>query len=112
MQDWQTELWAHIAGNNPKDITIISTPRHHGKSNLNKFLNSWQAIFGEDMPVHTLTSSTVDGVQWYSIICSYSAAQWIRNEWAEHKDKFWVETENRVFDIHEKYYVLLGMKYA
>lgn len=112
MHNYQKELWSTLSGMNPKEITIITSGRQTGKSHMNKFLSSWQSIFGENLPIHTVTSSTVDGVEWYSIICSYTAAQWIRTEWVEHKDKYWVETDNRVFDIHEKYYILLGLKYA
>ena len=56
----------------------------------------------------------VDGLTWYTVSCTREVAKWIRSQdreiWHEHIDGKWNVIHN-TFDIHEKLYTLLALKW-
>lgn len=57
----------------------------------------------------------VDGDTWYTVSCRLAAAKWIRSQdrelWHEHINGQW-EVIHNTFDIHEKLYTMLALKWA
>ena len=57
----------------------------------------------------------VDGATWYTVSCASAAAKWIRSQnqefWHEHIIGKW-DLINDTFDIHEKLYTLLALKWS
>lgn len=57
----------------------------------------------------------VDGLTWYTVSCTREVAKWIRSQdreiWYEHINGKWDVIHN-TFDIHEKLYTLLALKWA
>ena len=57
----------------------------------------------------------VDGETWYTVTCIKEVSAWIRNQPKElqysHIDKAWTEYANK-FDIHEKLYTILALKWS
>ena len=70
--------------------------------------------------IKILTESIVDGEQWYTVQCQYEPACWIRDEHNEQKYKLWFEDIDihqrvnyvQVFDVHEKFYTMLSLRWA
>lgn len=66
-----------------------------------------------------LDSTTVDTSTWYTVKCTKQASMWIRETykdreddlWYEHVDSRWVMHKN-VFDIHEKVYTMLSLRWS
>jgi hypothetical protein len=63
------------------------------------------------------TTAIVDGDQWYTVSCSKDVLLWIKNSWPE--SKLWHEHINQnwtiylnQFDIHEKLYTMLAIRWA
>ena len=56
----------------------------------------------------------VDGDTWYTVSCTGEVAKWIRSQdreiWHEHINGKWNLIHN-TFDIHEKLYTLLALKW-
>lgn len=56
----------------------------------------------------------VDGETWYTVSCTGAVAKWIRSQdreiWHEHIIGKWDVIHN-TFDIHEKLYTLLALKW-
>jgi hypothetical protein len=59
--------------------------------------------------------SIVDGETWYTVSCSHAASRWMRSQdrefWHEHIQNKWDVIHN-TFDIHEKLYTMLALKWS
>jgi hypothetical protein len=59
--------------------------------------------------------STVDGATWYTVGCCNDISQWLRSQdqelWHEHIEKMWAGYHN-IFDIHEKLYTIIALKFS
>lgn len=64
-------------------------------------------------------TTTVDNSTWYTITCTLEVAKWIRETYSDSNDDKWYEHKNintwgyrqSVFDIHEKIYTMLSLKW-
>ena len=58
--------------------------------------------------------SQVDGITWYTVSCTAAVAKWIRSQdreiWHEHINGKWDVIHN-TFDIHEKLYTFLALRW-
>lgn len=72
------------------------------------------------MTFKVLDSAIVDDATWYTVSCDKHTSMWIRETWSKLEDDMWYEHiqvktwhlyKNR-FDIHEKLYTMLALKYA
>ena len=112
MQNWQKDLWATLAGVDPKKIKIYMGGRQIGKSALAQI---WNQTFEFGEFYSKIDQATVDRAQWYTIKCSVEISSWIKNQpsvlWHEHIDKDWKVYKN-TFDIHEKIYTMIQLKYG
>jgi len=59
--------------------------------------------------------STVDGETWYTIGCYDDTSRWLRSQnrelWHEHGEHMWAGYHN-IFDIHEKLYTMIALKWS
>ena len=66
-----------------------------------------------------LDSTNVDASTWYTVKCSKRASMWIRETyqdrendlWYEHINSRWIVDTNH-FDIHEKLYTMLSLRWS
>lgn len=110
LTDWQKNLFD---GFKPGEMMIISAGRNTGKSQMSQYLNQWESIFMP--PFRKTTSAVVDGETWHTVRCDTQVGKWIRTQdpkfWHEHIDQNWMVYKN-TFDIHEKIYTMLGVKFT
>ena len=70
---------------------------------------------GYNLPIKIHNQSTVDGAIWYSVTCYDEASQWLRSQdpelWHEHINNKW-GVINHLFDIHEKLYTMLALRWS
>ena len=76
-----------------------------------QFMSQW--IYKPNFKIHD--ESVVDGEIWYTVGCFNDTSQWLRTQdqklWHEHiNNKFLVI--NHLFDIHEKLYTMLALKFS
>jgi len=116
LHPWQKDLVSKLeAGRKPGEMFVISAGRQTGKS---RFADSWNAIFNQhmsDTKFKIYDKALVDGDQWYTVGCTPDVSEWMRTQpeslWHEHIDEKWTIHLNR-FDIHEKIYTQMGLKWS
>lgn len=116
LHDYQLKM---LEGFKKGEMSIISTGRQIGKSTFNQYAQQWNDIMSNKPDVEILDRAKVDGDQWYTVSCSKEASMWFREThqdvedklWHCHIDDKWTSFHNR-FDMHEKLYTLLAMKFA
>lgn len=93
---------------------MIMMSRQTGKSTLNQM---FKVI--SDPPIKVLNKAIVDGEQWYTISCLRDTSIWIRENYADQEDKTWFQNIDdkwqinfNVFDVHEKLYTLLVLRWS
>lgn len=110
MQDRQKDIWAALSGSDPKEMKIYMGGRQVGKS----YLAQMWGINDEDQ-YSVIDQSSVDGSDWFTVKCSKNISLWIKQQpkemWHEHIDKNWMVYKN-MFDVHEKIYTLINLKYG
>lgn len=81
---------------------IAFTGRGAGKS-------TWEQMVQSMIPpdVKLITSAVVDGEIWHTVKLTIPAAEWLRQQ---HKAD-WVELEPTYFDISDRLYTLLALKW-
>ena len=75
-----------------------------------------QFMYGGTSPnFKTHDESVVDGATWYTVGCYDDTSQWLRSQdrelWHEHVEQLWAGYNN-IFDIHEKLYTMLALKFS
>lgn len=112
MHQWQKDLWAALAGSDPREMKIIMGGRQIGKSVMAQM---WNQTFEIGEYYQKIDQAKVDDDRWFTVKCSGKISQWIKTQpngmWHEHIDKNWTVYEN-IFDIHEKIYTMLHLKYG
>ena len=118
LSQWQKNLCNEIAlgGIAKGEMLVYTAGRGVGKSQLHMFLNNWLSIFGEQMPAFSkITGALVDGEQWYTVQCNKEVSNWVRTldetHWYEHIDQRGYINRN-IFDMHEKLYTMLAVKWS
>ena len=75
-----------------------------------QFMSQW---IKPDFKIHD--ESVVDGATWYTVGCYDDTSQWLRSQdrelWHEHVEQLWAGYHN-IFDIHEKLYTMLALKWS
>lgn len=66
-----------------------------------------------------LHKCTVDGEQWYTVSCLRGTSKWLRETYREQEDRLWFQNIDsqwhinfNVFDVHEKIYTMLALRWA
>jgi len=65
------------------------------------------------------TKAIVNNESWYTISCKKEVSIWLRTSFCEQEDKQWFQNIDEkwhinynVFDVHEKIYILLALRWA
>lgn len=94
------------------ELMLFTAGRQTGKSMLNQMYGSMTT---PNPKFKILEQAMVDGDQWYTVGCTKEVSEWINTqpkEWRqEHIDDNWHFSLNR-FDIHEKLYTLLALRWT
>ena len=111
LKSWQLTLLDNMTKYQGRG-TLQVTGRGTGKSYMNQIIREWQEYMA--VPYRCIAEAQVDGEQWYTVTAQKPICQWVRTQdekyWHEHIDKTWHISYN-TFDIHEKLYMMLGMKF-
>jgi hypothetical protein len=105
MYPWQEKM---LTGIKAGEMTIISAARQTGKSLYSDMFN---AVFQWAPTYEQLESAELDGEQWTSVRCDSDIAKWVRGQ----NTKYWYEHKGgvrAVFDLHEKLYTMLRLKFT
>ena len=109
LQPWQKDLLTKLDGYHRGEMMVISNGRGIGKSYMKEIYAQFMAA-----PYRHITEAIVDGEKWYTVSGQKAVCEWIRTQdpkfWFEHIDSTWHISYN-TFDIHEKIYTMLGMKF-
>lgn len=112
MHSWQKNIWAACAGSDPREMKIIMNGRQIGKSYMAQM---WTEAFAYEDFYQKIDQSIVDNEKWLTVRCSASISKWLKSQpknlWYEHIDNNWQVYKN-TFDIHEKIYTMLQLKYG
>ncbi len=116
LHDYQLKM---LQGFKHGEMTIISAGRQTGKSMYSQVVQEWTEMMSNKPAVEIIDRATVDGEQWYTVSCNKAASIWFREThtdvedklWHCHIDNNWQAFSNR-YDMHEKLYTLLAMKFA
>lgn len=76
-------------------------------------------ILEKEPNIQVLNKSLVDGEPWYTVSCLRETSIWIRNEHSSQENKLWFQNIDEkwhinfnVFDVHEKFYAMLLLRWA
>jgi hypothetical protein len=113
LYDYQKQL---LTGFKPGELSIWYGGRQTGKSTIMKIMkNHMYGTMTKPAEFTKHSEAIVDGDTWYNVGCSTQAAAWVRTQsnelWHEHIDEQWYFRLNR-FDMHEKLYTMLGLKWS
>ncbi len=90
-------------------MKIIMNGRQVGKSVMAQMWNTVNPQY------FVIDRAMVDGAMWYTVKSSNTICQWIKTQspdlWHENIDKNWM-INKYTFDIHEKIYTMLQLKYG
>ena len=111
LHSWQKDLINHSIGFKTGEMMVISAGRQTGKSYYNQFMQNYLSEM--NAPAYKqMDKATVDNEEWVTVKCNYETAAWVR----EQKQKYWYEhntlTIGSMFDIHEKLYTMLKIKFT
>jgi len=108
----QKDLWAALAGSDPKEMKIIMGGRQVGKSVMAQM---WNQVFSYQDWFSIIDKNVVDNSMWYTVKCSEGISIWLRQQpkelHYEHINNKW-EVYKNIYDIHEKIYTMLQLKYG
>jgi hypothetical protein len=71
----------------------------------------------KDKKFRSLTTATVDNELWYTVQCKQEVSNWLRSQsgenslWFQNIDDKWMTNAN-TFDVHNKIYTLIALKWA
>ena len=98
-------------GFKPGEMSIIAAGRQTGKSMLTQMYGSMTVKIRK--PKFTMRDQAeVDGATWYTVSCTKEIGEWLRTqpkEWHYELVDVWSLSQ---FDIHEKLYTLLALKWS
>ena len=112
---YQQDLLTKLDGWKPGEMMIISAGRRTGKSMLAQTYNEIMQM-AQTIPYSNAGKAEVDGELWYTVKCNKEVGEWVRSlpkegNWYEHIDSQWYLYQS-MFDMHERVYLQLGLKFA
>jgi hypothetical protein len=94
------------------ELVVFAAGRRTGKTMLNQMFRPMEIQSNFKIQ----NQAQVDEVTWYTVFCrSYETAKWVRLQdralWYEHIHKNWNVIHN-TFDMHEKLYTMLALRWS
>lgn len=91
------------------ELMVLAAGRQTGKTMINQWLGSMTTPATFEINA----KAEVDGDTWYTVSCTKEISEWLRTQpkelWYEAVAHGWVLSQ---FDIHEKLYTLLALKWS
>jgi hypothetical protein len=118
LYDYQKQL---LTGFKPGELSIWYGGQYKtGQSTVMKIMkNHMYGTMGKEKHFRKHSEAIVDGDTWYTVGCSNEASIWFRKQFAEQEDKMWHEHIDKDwaillnrFDMHEKLYIMLGLRWS
>lgn len=107
-------MLSKLAGYKSGEMMIISAGRQTGKSLFSQYVMN-DLLKVKPKKFEVVISEPVDGVQWHTVRCNKEVSAWVRTmnkqEWHEHIDQRGYIHDN-VFDMSERVYIVLAMKFS
>ena len=99
-------------GFKPRELMLFTAGRQTGKSMLNQMYGSMSVQIRK--PKFEINAKAeVDGATWYTVSCTKEISAWVRSQPKEWQHEAlahgWVLSQ---FDIHEKLYTLLSLRWS
>ena len=76
-------------------------------------------VFDKEPNIRVLTKSMVDGEQWYTISCLRPVSMWLRAQHSDQEHMLWFESIDdkwgvmyNAFDVHEKFYTMMLLRWS
>jgi len=92
-----------------EELMVLAAGRQSGKS----YINHWLESMTTSPKFEINAKAEVDGDTWYTVSCTKEISEWLRTQpkefWYEALIHGWVLTQ---FDIHEKLYTLLALRWS
>lgn len=117
IQPWQLDILDNIAtgGFKPGEMAVTFSGRQMGKSTWRGMVEGWE-LANSKISFQNAGKAEVDGELWYTVKCNDEIGKWIRSfpkegNWYEHIDNKWYAYSS-MFDLHERVYLQLGLKFA
>ena len=113
MHTYQKALYDKLQAGGFKhgEIMLFSAGRQSGKS----YLNQWFGSMTTPAKFSILDQAQVDSDTWYTVKCTKEVSAWLREQSKElqysHIDARWFAHTNQ-FDIHEKLYTMMALKWS
>lgn len=112
--DIDIESMAPIGGFKSSDLMVAYAARRSGKSMLNQWYRSL-TMPSFSVKFNITDQALVDGETWYTVECVYEVSEWLREQpkewWAAYPTHGWVPFNGR-YDIHEKLYTMLVLRWS
>ena len=116
MHPWQLDILDKIATGGFKrgEMAVTLSGRQMGKSTWRAMVEGWDLATSK-ISFQNAGKAEVDGELWYTVKCNNEIGKWIRSlpkegNWYEHIDNQFYVYAN-MFDLHERVYVQLGLKF-
>ena len=110
--DIDIESLGPIRGFNPSGFVVNYSTPSGGHGMFNQLDGSFTM---PSVKFNITDQAQVDGETWYTIACDYEVSKWLRDQPKElqysHIDKNWTIYNNK-FDIHEKLYTLMALRWT
>jgi hypothetical protein len=115
MLPFQKDLMSNLSGGiAPSELMVYTAGRQTGKSMYYQYAQQWEDMFSQKPLFEVVDSALVDGEQWHTVAVSSPIATWVRtkkkDQWSEHPVRG--SRFRSVFDMNEKLYTMLGMKFS
>jgi len=101
-------------GFRPSELTLFTSGRQTGKSMLNAMYAEMVSRMSIPQPkFEILDKAQVDGDIWYTVACTREVSSWVREQPKDlqytHATQEWVSNK---FDIHEKLYTVMALRWS
>jgi hypothetical protein len=106
---WDLETMSMTDGFKPGELMFFTAGRQTGKS----MLNQWYGSTLTSAQFSITAKAEVDGDIWYTVICSREVSEWLRSQSRELQYEALAHGFHfPQFNIHEKLYTLLALKWS
>lgn len=106
---WDLETMSMTDGVKQGEILLFASARQTGKSMLNLCVSMMTPVTKFEINA----KAEVDGATWYTVSCTKDISEWLRTQPKELRYEAlahgWVLSQ---FDIHEKLYTMLALKWS
>jgi len=110
---WDLETMSITGGFKHGELMLITAGRQTGKSMYYSYAAQKNRSMLKSAQFSITAKAEVDGDTWYTVICSREVSEWLRSQSREwHYEALAHGFNFPQFDIHEKLYTMLALKWS